>query len=77
MRYMGEPVTLMPSVPTDPNVRAQLLSLAPNVSDTDAEFFSAFTDATPYGHKHMLMRYGVAGAVGLVVGAGVALLLKR
>lgn len=90
MRYMGEvdplplpalPAGLLPPSPSplsalqDPLVRSRMMQLAPDLNDTDGEFFSDFADATKVGGKRKLVRLGIGAAVGLAVGFGLCKLI--
>ena len=59
----------------DPVVRSRMMQLAPDLSETDGEFFADFADATKVGGKRKLVRLGIGAAVGLAVGFGLCKLI--
>lgn len=62
----GAPAPAVPGL--TPDLKAQLLAQAPSVPDTQAKDMLEVVDATPYGHKQMLTRYGIGAGVGLLAG---------
>jgi hypothetical protein len=78
MRYLGgmgaatSPAVPLPQLgaggPLDPLVKAQLLALAPNIPDDQAQDLLDFVDATQVGKRAKMMRVGLGLAGGLVLG---------
>ena len=87
MRYLGAigdatgPAVPLPQLgqggPLDPLVKAQLLALAPQIPDNQAQDLLDFVDATNVGHKAKLMRYGIGAAGGVFVGLVLAKVLFK
>ena len=89
MRYLGDLPNILPGGPPslpaglaqpargpmDPTQKALLMSQAPSVDDAMARDLGDIVDATPEGHRTMLLRFGIGGVVGLAVGYGLAKLL--
>jgi hypothetical protein len=51
----------------DPLQKQQFLLLAPQIPDAKAEDLADIVDATPYGHRQKLLRYGLGAVIGGVV----------
>jgi hypothetical protein len=68
------PVPAAPAAgaPLDPQTKAVLLALAPQMPDSNAADLQDILDATPYGKNQRWMRYGIGAAAGLVVGVVIA-----
>jgi hypothetical protein len=87
MRYLGHlgaatgPAIPLPAFPSggplDPAAKAAFLAMAPNVPDDQAQDLLDFVDATDLGKKQKLMRIGMGAAGGLLVGAVLAMVLKK
>lgn len=56
----------------DPNVKAQLMAYAPQMPDDRAADLLDVVDATHYGGRAKLIRFGIGAAIGAVVGLLVA-----
>lgn len=80
MRYLGAlGAALPPTFATgrmDPALKAQLIAYAPNIPDEGASDLADVLDATPYGKHEKVIRYGLGGLGGLVVGILAAKLLS-
>lgn len=63
--------------PIDPNVKAQLVTEATTLPDSEAQDILDISDATPLGHRTMVMRYGIGAGVGLVLGFVIAKILRK
>lgn len=74
---MGDPLPDLVSLSiSDPTARAALIAQGAALPDDKAELLLEVTDASAYGHKQKLMRFGLGAAAGLVLGYGVARLMK-
>lgn len=52
----------------DPQTKAVLLAMAPQMPDGNAADLQDILDATPYGKHQRWMRYGIGAAAGFVLG---------
>ncbi len=52
----------------DPNTKALLVAQAPSLSENAGHDLTDISDATSYGSRQKLLRYGIGAAVGLAVG---------
>lgn len=83
MRYMGAatgPAVPLPQLgagPLDPLVKAQLLALAPNIPDDQAQDLLDFVDATHVGKNAKMMRIGLGLAGGVVLGFAIGKMLGK
>jgi hypothetical protein len=87
MRYLGGmgaatgPAVPLPQLgaagPLDPLVKAQLLALAPNIPDDQAQDLLDFVDATQLGKRTKMMRIGLGLAGGVVLGFVVAKVIGK
>jgi hypothetical protein len=62
------PTPLPAGAPLDPAAKAQLLALAPQIPDAQAQDMQDFVDATNLGKRTKLMRIGLGLGVGLAAG---------
>lgn len=63
--------------PIDPTVKAQLMAEATTLPDSEAQDILDIGDATPLGHRSMLIRYGIGAGAGLIIGFVIAKLLRK
>ena len=80
MRYMGDAISdALQNVSLDVTgaAKAQLIAQAALLPDDRAAVLVECADASSFGHKVMLQRYGIGAAIGAVVGAAAVYLLKK